>query len=154
MPCEYRFMLNANLETVWYSWTQPTIMQRWVSCPDFWQCISASNELLEGGKFQFELQGRNEKWSRSIEGCYSRIKVFREIHFSIQKQLLGSILINRKATGTEVIFTLSGCQLPFTDQQLDVKGLLARFIIECEVSCLIVPDATLLGRVRNRVHQQ
>lgn len=154
MPYEYCFMLNASLETVWYSWTQPAIMRRWVSCPDFWQCISAENELLEGGTFQFALQGRNEKWRRKIEGRYSRIKTFREIHFSIQKQLLGSIFINRKTTGTEVIFSLSGRQLPFTDQQLDVEGLLARFILECEVPCQMASDATLLSRVRNRIHQQ
>ena len=154
MPCEYRFVLNANLETVWYSWTQPSIMQRWVSCPDFWQCISAGNELLEGGTFQFQLQGRNHKWCRSIEGHYSRIIAFREIHFSIQKQLLGSIFINRKTTGTEVTFSLSGHQLPFTDQPLDVEGLLARFILECEVSCQMSPDTALLNRVRNRIRQQ
>ncbi len=65
--------INARLNTVWDSWTQPYHVMNWNHASDDWHCPQAENEMCVGGKFSYTMAAKDGSFSFDFWGVYTEI---------------------------------------------------------------------------------
>ncbi|WP_395044028.1 SRPBCC domain-containing protein [Flavobacterium sp.] len=97
--------INASIEKVWDYWTNTNHIVNWNNASDDWYCPKASNNLIVGGKFNFQMASKDGKISFDFEGEYSKIEKFLIIEYSIIDGR--KVNINFKKEKNNIIITQS-----------------------------------------------
>lgn len=75
--------INAPLEVVWKFFTLPEHIMQWNAANDEWETISATNDLRNGGKFNFHMAAKDKSASFDFSGQYDEVKPLRHIAYSL-----------------------------------------------------------------------
>lgn len=65
--------IKANLEKVWACWTQPEHIINWNFASEEWCCPSATNELQNGGAFNWRMESKDGKMGFDFVGTYEKV---------------------------------------------------------------------------------
>lgn len=66
-------LVNAPLETVWDSWTNPEHIINWNFASDDWHAPAAKNELSVGGAFAYTMAAKDGSFSFDFSGKFTEI---------------------------------------------------------------------------------
>ncbi len=66
-------LVNAPLEKVWKSWTEPYHIMNWNHANDDWHTTHATNDLRQGGKFTAHMAAKDKSFGFDFEGIYDKV---------------------------------------------------------------------------------
>ncbi len=76
--------VNASLNTVWDSFTNPVHITKWCFASDDWHAPYAENDIQTGGKFKTTMAAKDGSFSFDFEGEYSLVKSHEEINYFLE----------------------------------------------------------------------
>lgn len=76
-------IINAPIEKVWKSWTEPSHILRWNRASSGWFTPHAENDLKVGGKFLYRMESRDGSFGFDFWGIYDKIKVREYIEYTM-----------------------------------------------------------------------
>ncbi len=74
-------LVNATLENVWDSWTNPKHIVNWNFASDDWHAPKASNDLQVGGTFVYSMAAKDESFSFDFSGKFTELTVEKSISY-------------------------------------------------------------------------
>jgi uncharacterized protein YndB with AHSA1/START domain len=74
-------LVNASLESVWDSWTNPKHIVNWNFASDDWHAPKASNDLQVGGMFVYTMAAKDESFSFDFSGKFTELTVEKSISY-------------------------------------------------------------------------
>jgi uncharacterized protein YndB with AHSA1/START domain len=74
-------LVNASLEKVWESWTNPQHIVNWNFASDDWHAPAAKNELTVGGNFTYTMAAKDESFSFDFTGKFTEITPNKSISY-------------------------------------------------------------------------
>lgn len=66
--------VNAPIDTVWDTWTNPKHVVKWNHASDDWHSPSARNDLKLGGRFIYRMEAKDGSFGFDFSGTYLEIK--------------------------------------------------------------------------------
>ena len=76
-------LINAPLEKVWHSFTNPEHIVNWNNASADWHCPKAENDLRVGGAFNYRMAAKDGKVAFNFEGEYVEVVLFKKIIYFI-----------------------------------------------------------------------
>lgn len=74
-------LVNASLETVWDSWTNPKHIVNWNFASDDWHAPAAKNDLSIGGAFAYTMAAKDGSFSFDFTGKFTEITPNKSISY-------------------------------------------------------------------------
>lgn len=74
-------LVNASLETVWDSWTNPKHIVNWNFASDDWHAPAAKNDLSIGGAFAYTMAAKDGSFSFDFTGKFAEITPNKSISY-------------------------------------------------------------------------
>ena len=65
--------VDASIDKVWESWTEPKHITQWCQASDDWHAPHADNDPVTGGKFKTTMAAKDGTASFDFEGIYSNL---------------------------------------------------------------------------------
>lgn len=75
--------IDASIEKVWKSWTDPESIMQWNYAMPEWHCPAASHELKVGGNFSYTMAARDGSLSFDFQGTFDEIVEMSLIKYTI-----------------------------------------------------------------------
>jgi uncharacterized protein YndB with AHSA1/START domain len=75
--------VNAPVEKVWESWSQPEHITKWCNASDDWHAPYADNDLRTGGKFKTTMAAKDGSFSFDFGGTYTDVKEHRFMAYTM-----------------------------------------------------------------------
>ena len=75
--------INAPVEKVWESWTNPRHITKWCNASDDWHAPCAENDVRKNGKFKMTMAARDGSVSFDFEGHYTNVQPNKVIEYTI-----------------------------------------------------------------------
>jgi uncharacterized protein YndB with AHSA1/START domain len=97
--------INAPLEKVWNSWTNPEDIVKWNFASNDWYCPKAENDLKVGGKLKSTMAAKDGSFSFDFTATYTKVDPMSQIDYTIEDGREVSVLFGQK--GDKVIVTES-----------------------------------------------
>ncbi len=72
-PITIQTTVNASLDKVWTSWTDPVHIVHWNFAIDTWHCPAATNDLRMGGIFSATMAAKDGSFSFEFMGTHDEI---------------------------------------------------------------------------------
>ena len=73
IPITIETVVNASIEKVWNSWTEPQHITQWNHASDDWHCPKAANDLKDGGKFSSTMAAKDGSFSFDFGGIHDKV---------------------------------------------------------------------------------
>lgn len=77
-------IVNAPIEKVWESWTEPKHITHWCFASNDWEAPYAENDLRTGGKFKTTMSAKDKSSSFDFNGVYTNVKKHELIEYDIE----------------------------------------------------------------------
>ena len=74
-------LVNATIENVWDSWTNPKHVVNWNFASDDWHAPEASNDFQLGGKFVYTMAAKDGSFSFDFSGKFTEITMHKTISY-------------------------------------------------------------------------
>lgn len=74
-------LVNASLEKVWDSWTNPQHIVNWNFASDDWHAPAAKNDLTVGGTFVYTMAAKDGSFSFDFSGKFTEITPNKSISY-------------------------------------------------------------------------
>lgn len=71
--------INAPIEKVWHTWTNPKDIMAWNNASPDWHTPKAENDLSVGGKFVYTMAAKDGSFSFDFWGIYDEITTNKSI---------------------------------------------------------------------------
>ena len=97
--------INAPIEKVWASWTEPSQITKWCFASNDWEAPHAENDLRTGGKFKTVMAAKNGSNSFDFEGLYTNVKTFELIEYKMSDDRHVKIEFTKLPDGIKVTET-------------------------------------------------
>jgi uncharacterized protein YndB with AHSA1/START domain len=94
--------VNANIEKVWESWTNPKHIVQWCSGSPDWHVPTAENDLREGGKFKTRMEAKDGSMGFDFEGIYTLVSKNKSIAYNMADGRSVKILFDTEGTNTNI----------------------------------------------------
>jgi uncharacterized protein YndB with AHSA1/START domain len=75
--------VNAAVEKVWKSWSEPQHITGWAFASEDWHVPSAENDLKTGGKFSTTMAAKDGSFSFEFGGVYDKVEEHKTINYTI-----------------------------------------------------------------------
>lgn len=75
--------IEAPLQRVWETWTQPEQITQWNFASADWHCPEAANDLRTGRSFRSRMEARDGSMGFDFEGTYTAVVMGREISYAM-----------------------------------------------------------------------
>ncbi|MDW7672075.1 MAG: SRPBCC family protein [Bacillota bacterium] len=75
--------VNAPVEKVWMSWTEPEHITQWNNASDDWHTPFAENALSVGGKFLYRMEAKDGSFGFDFTGTYNEVQPQRSIAYTL-----------------------------------------------------------------------
>lgn len=79
-------LVNAPVEKVWESWTDPKQIIQWNSASPDWHTPKAENDLKEGGRFSSRMEAKDGSMGFDFGGVYVKIEPHRHISYTLDDE--------------------------------------------------------------------
>ena len=66
--------VNAPVEKVWKSWSEPQHITKWCAASDDWHAPTAENDLRTGGTFSTRMEAKDGSFGFDFGGVYDNVK--------------------------------------------------------------------------------
>ncbi|RZK12617.1 MAG: polyketide cyclase [Flavobacterium sp.] len=73
--------VNAPIEKVWDTWTNPKHIVIWNTASDDWHTTFAENNLTVGGQFKSTMAAKDGSMSFDFEGAYTTVEHHEKIEY-------------------------------------------------------------------------
>ncbi len=74
-------IVNAPIEKVWETWTEPKHIVNWAFAQDDWEAPSAEHDLRIGGKFNTVMAAKDGSFKFDFGGVYTNVVNFELIEY-------------------------------------------------------------------------
>ena len=74
MQITVKTKINASIDQVWESWTNPKHVTHWNFASDDWCCPAATNDLQVGAEFHYKMAANDNSASFDFWGTYDQIE--------------------------------------------------------------------------------
>lgn len=95
--------INAPVETVWNSFTDPHHIERWNNASPDWHTPRAENDLREGGRFLYRMEARDGSMGFDFSGQYNKTDKYKFIEYTLDDSRKVQITFISKGGMTEVV---------------------------------------------------
>ena len=97
--------VNAPVEKVWKSWSQPEHITKWCNASDDWHAPYADNDLRTGGKFKTTMAAKDGSFSFDFGGTYTDVKEHRFMAYTMDDGRKVSVTFNNQNGVTHITET-------------------------------------------------
>lgn len=123
-----RATVNAPVEKVWKSWTEPTHITQWNSPSEDWHSPSAENDLRAGGKFLARMEAKDGSYGFDFGGIYDEVRNHEYIGYTLGDGRKVEIIFSSKGNETEVVETFEAeNENPVDFQQAGWQAIMDNF---------------------------
>src|SRR4051812_1858291 len=98
-------IVQAPIEKVWSSWTEPKHITKWCHASDDWHAPYAENDARTGGKFKTTMAAKDGSFSFDFDGVYDRVVTNKVIEYAIADGRKVSITFTSEGKGVKVTET-------------------------------------------------
>jgi uncharacterized protein YndB with AHSA1/START domain len=98
-------IINASIEKVWESWTQPQHITKWNAASDDWHTPYAENDLQEGGKMLATMAAKDGSFSFDFWGTHTKVLPLQEIATTLGDDRKMSVTFTPTNDGIKVLET-------------------------------------------------
>ncbi|WP_114783525.1 SRPBCC family protein [Botryobacter ruber] len=109
--------VQAPVEKVWKSWTEPQHITQWNNASDDWHTPRAENDVRVGGKFTSRMEARDGSMGFDFEGTYSAVEEHRQLAYAMPDGRKVQITFAPTAAGTHVTETFDAEQTHSLEMQ-------------------------------------
>jgi len=117
-PLTVETLIAASLDTVWDFWTNPDHITQWNHASDDWHCPSATNEIREGGEFQYVMAAKDNSVSFVFRGTYLHVVKNESIVYFIEDGRKVIVLFTQEEGGVRVTELFEPEEVNSMEQQL------------------------------------
>ena len=75
--------INAPVEKVWKSWSEPQHITKWCAASDDWHAPKAENDLRTGGTFSTRMEAKDGSFGFDFGGVYDNVKKNELIEYTM-----------------------------------------------------------------------
>ncbi len=75
--------VNAPVEKVWKSWTEPEHIMQWNNASEDWHTTAATNDLRMGGAFSSRMEAKDGSFGFDFGGIYDDVKENKLITYTL-----------------------------------------------------------------------
>jgi uncharacterized protein YndB with AHSA1/START domain len=97
--------VNAPVEKVWSSWTEPQHITKWNNASDDWHTPWAKADFREGGNFVTRMEAKDGSMGFDFGGVYNVIKTNEYIEYTIGDGRKVQVAFNKQGNATKVVET-------------------------------------------------
>lgn len=98
-------LIDASLQQVWESWTQPEHITQWCYASEDWESPRATNDLHIGGRFNTRMQAKDGSAGFDFEGTYTEVEELQRIGYGLDDGRHVDIMFEETPVGIEVTET-------------------------------------------------
>ena len=95
--------VNAPLEKLWETRTEPTHITKWCQASDDWHAPYSKNDLKVGGKFTTTMAAKDGSFSFDFGGIYTRIEENKNIEYTMADGRKVSVHFTSHGGSTKVV---------------------------------------------------
>jgi len=110
-------VVNASIEKVWASWTEPKHITKWNQASDDWHCPKAANDLKTGGKFSATMAAKDGSMSFDFEGTYTNVKSPERLEYKMPDERKVLVVFSKNGNQTKVVETFD----PETENPIEMQ---------------------------------
>lgn len=120
--------VNAPVEKVWKSWSDPADIVRWCSASDEWHTPRAENDLRKGGKFLSRMEAKDGSMGFDFGGVYDEVKTNELIEYTMGDGRKVKIIFQENGGVTKVTETFDAeSENPVDMQKTGWQAILDNF---------------------------
>jgi uncharacterized protein YndB with AHSA1/START domain len=97
--------VNASISKSWNAFTSASSIVKWNFASDDWCCPKASNDLRQGGAFNYRMESKDGKYGFDFCGTYTMVIPENRIDFALGDGREVSVIFQAAGNQTEVIET-------------------------------------------------
>ena len=97
--------VNAPVEKVWETWTDPSHIMEWNSAIDTWHTPRAENDLRVGGKFSARMEAKDGSIGFDFGGTYDEVVHHKRIAYTMSDGRKVEVDFQPNGSQTKVIET-------------------------------------------------
>ena len=112
-----RANVNAPVEKVWESFTNPDHITQWNQASPEWHSSWSKNDLRAGGAFSTRMEAKDGSMGFEFSGVYDIVEQHKYIEYTLGDGRKVTITFTAGADGTEVIETFEAEQTHSADMQ-------------------------------------
>lgn len=101
-PITVEATINAPLENVWTSWTEPEHLTKWCAASDDWHAPSATNDLRVGGRFLTRMEAKDGSAGFDFEGTCTDVAEGQRIEYVMDDGRKVLVTFSPEGEGTRV----------------------------------------------------
>ncbi|MEO7530932.1 MAG: SRPBCC family protein [Sediminibacterium sp.] len=98
-------VVNAPVENVWNSWTDPAHITQWAFASDDWHAPYADNDVRVGGKFKTTMAAKDGSVSFDFSGVYTNVEPNKTINYTMDDGRKAWISFSEVGEQTKVVET-------------------------------------------------
>jgi uncharacterized protein YndB with AHSA1/START domain len=76
--------VNAPVEKVWKTWTEPQHITQWCSASEDWHTPYAENDVKTGGKFKSTMAAKDGSVSFDFGGVYTSVQKHKALAYTVE----------------------------------------------------------------------
>ncbi len=120
--------VNAPVEKVWASWTEPQHITKWCQASDDWHAPRAENDVKVGGRFSTTMAAKDGSFSFDFGGQYDAVEKNKVLSYAIDDGRKVKITFTEKGNQTHVAETFeTESQNPVDMQRAGWQAILDNF---------------------------
>jgi uncharacterized protein YndB with AHSA1/START domain len=97
--------VNAPVEKVWASWSEPKHIMQWCQASDDWHAPYADNDLRTGGTFKTTMAAKDGSMSFDFGGVYDNVETHKLIEYTMGDGRKVKVVFTAIGDTTKVIET-------------------------------------------------
>jgi uncharacterized protein YndB with AHSA1/START domain len=109
--------INAPVEKVWATWSEPQHITKWCQASDDWHAPYADNDLKEGGTFKTTMAAKDGSFSFDFGGVYTTVEKNKTIAYEMSDGRKVHVTFSAEGNQTKVVETFD----PENQNPLDMQ---------------------------------
>jgi uncharacterized protein YndB with AHSA1/START domain len=97
--------VNAPIEKVWDSWTNPEHITKWNFADPSWHCPRAENDLRVGGKYNARMEAKDGSFGFDFGAIYDRVVDQKELTYTMEDGRQATTIFESNGNKTNVTTT-------------------------------------------------
>ena len=101
-PVTVAATVNAPIEKVWETYTQPAHITQWNTASEDWHSPKAENDLRVGGNFNYRMEAKDGSFGFDFGGTYYEVENHKKIAYTMSDGRRVSVEFTPNGNSTEV----------------------------------------------------
>jgi uncharacterized protein YndB with AHSA1/START domain len=101
-PVTVAATVNAPIEKVWETYTQPAHITQWNAASEDWHSPKAENDLRVGGNFSYRMEAKDGSFGFDFAGTYDEVEQHKKIAYTMGDGRRVSVEFTPNGSNTEV----------------------------------------------------